>query len=537
MSKYNQGLFYDRVPKLVQLLLIILLSVILFGITPIYTTNIPYLVSGTGAMTEYYIWANYASVIGMGAAMPLIIRLKARFRTKEIFVSTFVGMAMLFIVMGTTKQPEVIVGASLLLGFLRMLAMMEVILPLFAILSADGNRGRFYTVFYTSVLIMTQISGYHVTEISHHFNWQYAYLYIAAICLGSALICVIFQHNLRFMKKIPLYYVDWYSGLLSIISFMILGYVFSFGKQQAWFASDNIKWATVAFFALFSIFLIRQQVIKRPFITLTGFRKSNVIHGMLMLGFLGMFLATATLQNTFAMGILRYNPMVNASLNLLMIPGLIVGAWVSIKWFAKEIPVKMLIFSGFASFMMYCIILYFSMVPEFGFSSWVLPMFFRGYGMGVLFIAIWFYTFDKLGLTEMLAAIGLVLIWRMFITLGGFTALFSWIQYQLQLQSLGNLAVYIDDVLLFSPGRGGIDLIGVQINGVLAANKTLFGYIIIAGIGVLTYVLTHHFGRPRFNLLNIKVSRKGELQVSDNEHSYVLKNDDGEIEETAAKSE
>jgi hypothetical protein len=33
----------------------------------VYTGNISYMVSGTGALTEYYMWANYATTIGMGA--------------------------------------------------------------------------------------------------------------------------------------------------------------------------------------------------------------------------------------------------------------------------------------------------------------------------------------------------------------------------------------------------------------------------------------------------------------------------------------
>ena len=510
---YNQGLFRDWVPKPVMLLLIVLLAILFFGMNGVYTGNIAYITGSTGRLSEYFMWGNYATVIGMGVAMPLYIRLKARFRTKEILVTSLVACALLFWMMSATDQPEDIVCFALLIGFFKMMGMMEILLPLMVILSKDGNRGRFYSVFYASVLIMTQVTGYYVTWLSYHYNWQYAYIVLAALCLIMAMLCVVFQHDLRFMKKVPLHYIDWFSILLYIVCFMVLAYIFAFGKQQAWFASDTIKWASVIFFGLFFLFLLRQQLLKRPYISLLPFRKNNVRHGLLMLLFLGMYLATATLQNIFSAGILGYNPLINASLNLMLIPGMILAGFVAVKWFNKGLTPQGLIISGFGAFLMYSVVMYFSMVTEFSYNSWWFPMILKGYAMTILFIAIWYYTLDKIDLTSMLSAIGFILIWRTFITLGLFSALFSWFQYKFQLQSLGNLAVYLDDITLFQPGNTS-PLRQVQINGILAANKILFGYISIAGIAILLYAIFHHYGRTRYRLLRVRIGFNNRISVS-----------------------
>ena len=116
MQKYNQGLFYDWVPKPIMLLLIIILALVLFSINPIYTANISYMVSSLGIMTEDLLWANYASVIGMGLAMPLFLRLKARFRVKETLTGSLIAMAFLFWLMATTDQAGIIIAAALLIG-------------------------------------------------------------------------------------------------------------------------------------------------------------------------------------------------------------------------------------------------------------------------------------------------------------------------------------------------------------------------------------------------------------------------------------
>jgi hypothetical protein len=104
----------------------------------------------------------------------------------------------------------------------------------------------------------------------------------------------------------------------------------------------------------------------------------------------------------------------------------------------------MFIFSGFAAMVGYAIVMYFSMVLEFNYENWYLPMFLKGYGMGSLFISVWFYTLDKLEMDDMLAAIGLVLVWRTFLAVGFFSALYSWFLYHFQVVAIGDLAVYMD---------------------------------------------------------------------------------------------
>lgn len=510
---YNQGLFHSWVPKSVMLLLLVVIALIFFGVSAIYTPNITYLVGSTGAMSEYYLWANYASVVGMGTVMPLIVRIKARFRTKEILVGSLTGIALLYMVMGTTHQPQVIIGASFLIGVFKMLGMMEVVLPLMFILSKDGNRGRFYSIFYTAVLIVTQIAGYYITKVSYYANWQFGYLFYAALCLVTAMVCIVFQHNQRFMRKVPLYYIDWMSVLLYISSFMVLGYILAFGKQQDWFNSTHIQYATASFVLLTFAFFFRQQLLTRPFLSLKAFKKNNVRHGIVMLLFLGMYLATTNLQNTFAMGVLGYNALTNASLNVMMIPGLVVGAIIAYKWFNRLIPIRMLTFMGFAAFMLYTIMMYFFMVPELNYTMWLLPMFFKGMGMSILFIVIWYYTLDQLDIPSLLSLIGFVLLWRTFISLGIFSALFTWVQYQLQVQSLSNLAVYLDDVLLIQTG-GNLSFNTVQLNAILAANKIIFGFLNILGIGILLYALFHHYGRTKDVLTRIRLSKIGQLWIS-----------------------
>ena len=98
-----------------------------------------------------------------------------------------------------------------------------------------------------------------------------------------------------------------------------------------------------------------------------------------------------------------------------------------------------------------------------------------------------------------------------------FGSIITWVHYQLQWQSVNNLAVFFDSGLMSNnPGVGNYG--SLQLGAILAANKTLLGYLIIAGIGLLTFILLHTFGELKYKIARFKVKymrngKKSERQV------------------------
>ena len=503
MAHYNQGLYKSWVPKPVQLLLIVVFTFLIMAINPVNTGNIGMMVGDLGTLPEYLLMANFASFIGMATSMPLVLRTKLRFRSKEIMVVSLAVTALLSFVIGTTDFPELIIASSFLMGFFKMLIMMEVILPLMFILSPDGKRGKFYAVFYPFSIVTGNIGGYYLAKLAYQTTWQYPHLLMAGLCLLMIMITVVFQHNQRFARKMPFSQIDWLSIVLFAGTFLFMSYFLSFGKTLNWFDAHNIRisfWGTLVCFVLLAI---RQLQLKRSYVSFSIFTKSNVQSGLLMLLFMGVFLGSSALQNTFTVGILGYDMVTNASLNLMMIPGVILTGVVAWFWFKREWPIKMFIFSGFAAFFLNSVIMYFIMVPELNYESWLLPMILRGYGLSALFIAVWFYTLDKLEMESMLQAIGLILVFRSFVATAVFSSFFSWLQYQFQWESVNNLALYLDGNLMSTQVALSNYKI-IQLNAILAANKKIYGLICIAAIGMMIYVIQHHFGKVRFSRLGWK---------------------------------
>jgi hypothetical protein len=94
--------------------------------------------------------------------------------------------------------------------------------------------------------------------------------------------------------------------------------------------------------------------------------------------------------------------------------------------------------------------LYFMMTPELNIAQLYLPQIINGYAMCSLFISVWIYVFDKAptAMNIILPSVAPIMIFRSFIMLGFFISLFGWLHYKFQLQSVGDLAVYFDSLIM-----------------------------------------------------------------------------------------
>ena len=64
-----------------------------------------------------------------------------------------------------------------------------------------------------------------------------------------------------------------------------------------------------------------------------------------------------------------------------------------------------------------------------------------------------------------------------------------------------------------NPGLGGYG--SIHLSAILAATKTLLGYLIIAGIGLLTFILLHTFGDLKYKIARFKVNFLGKGKKAD----------------------
>ena len=484
---YNKGLFADWVPKPVQLLLIIVFLLPILVVSGIYTGNLSYMVGSLGSQNEWIVFANYAGVVGMGVSLPIIFRYKLRFYTKFLMLKTLLMLALASFIIGTTDNNLVIVSSSFFIGFLKMFALIELIMPVMFIISPTGDRPRFYSIFYPMAIIVPQIAGYIMTRVGFTTYWENANYIMAILMLFLAVLALIFMHNKRFDRKVPLYYVDWTGMFLYTVVFLAMAYFIAFSKQLNYFRSDNILLATVVVIVGIILYQINQRLTKRPFVDFGSLKNYNVIHGIMMLFMLGFFLAGSSLQSKITIGILGFDAVMDNSYNLWMIPGLVLASIFSLKWLGKDKSLKIYILTGFSAFIFYYIFMYFLVSANVSYEQLIIPNIIRGFGMGVLFIGVWLYALSNLSVDATLGAAAVLIVVRTMIGPGVWSLIFGYFDGTWSLEALTNMAGKMDASAYSRETAMGLYRT-LNLEALMISTKRIYGMLILLGIAVLVYV-------------------------------------------------
>ena len=501
---YNKSPFADWVPKPLMLLFILFILFPIMSISGVYTTAATDISGGLAMYNEFISLANNATTIGMGLSMLIVLRVKMRFRSKEIITTSTIILATLSIVIATTDNPFVLVACSLLIGFFKMFPLIEMILPMMFILSPTGDKGRFYAIFYPLSIIAGQISSYYFASFVFDSGYQSPYYIMAIIMLIISVISLIFQHNQRFCFKLPLYQIDWLSMFILLISTMGFNIGLTFMKQQAWFVSPLVVWSLCIGIVAFIALVIRQKYVKRPFFNFASFYKMpNVGHSMILLLFLGIYLASSSIFSQYTVGVLEYNNLINAKINLWMIPGIVIAGVLAFVGFKKAWNVKYYIAAGFIAFFFHTLSLYFLMQMQMDINYLNYSMILKGMGMGLLFIGIWYYASLDLPMDKLFGIMCILLIARGFITTAIGGAIIGWTTYQGQWQSLNDISMYLDMGSL----QNGMSMFkALNLNALMASGKIVLGSLLWLIIPILIFVFSHHYGR--FNYRRIVLFRK-----------------------------
>lgn len=440
---------------------------------------------------EFLGMARNASTIGMSTSIFLLARLKSRFRTKELMTASAILLAALLYIIGTTQNPFVIIFCSFMIGFLRMYPMMEMATPLMMLI-AKGNKGIFYAIFYPLAISFSQIYSYFFCKLVTESNYQSIYFMMSGVMLFVAFLSQVFQHNQRFCRKTPLYQIDWLSIGMFATSAMCFNYFLSFMQQQGWFTSPYIVGSFFIGVFLMIMVVIRQPYVKRRLFHFSVFYKfENVRHAILLFLFFGVFMSITSAYSRYTAGVLGYNSVTSGSLNLWMIPGLVIAGIVGYLSFKNQWKIKYLILFGFTGMFLQAFSSYLLIQPEMNISYLRIPQIFKGIGMASLFMSIWFYASSNVPRNLMMGVMSIMIMVRscFSIAIGG--AIIGWASYQAQWQSLSDMSAYLDwgNTMI-----GAVNIRNININALMTSAKIVLGTICWLIIPILIIVASHSYG-------------------------------------------
>lgn len=198
-------------------------------------------------------------------------------------------------------------------------------------------------------------------------------------------------------------------------------------------------------FLFLGLTIWRQKFLKRPLIDFKVFTKENTLHSLILLVFLGVFLANSSIYVQYSIGVLGYNNLINAKVNLWMIPGIVLVGVLAFYCFKYKWRMKFFVAGGFISFFLHTLCLYLLIQPQMNIEYLQYSMIVKGIGMGMLFISIWFYASLGIPMDQMFGAMSILIMMRGFLTTAFGGAIISWALYQGQWQSINDISMFLDN--------------------------------------------------------------------------------------------
>jgi DHA2 family multidrug resistance protein len=508
MEMYD--LFYKWVPVYLRLPILFIWFLVILVANGVFAGTMTDTYSSLGVYAEPYTQAYNSMYIGMGLGLILHVRLKMRFSNKILLTGGFTAMLLMNIICATTSNPSLTIFACFIIGFTKISAYVEVYLIWIIIWSKKLDTRRVYPFVYFTALCGLHLITWLTTWLAYTYNWRYAYIVIVCMLLVCILLVLIFAENHPLKKKIPLYQAD-YPGLLLLASaMMLLNYVVVNGKVEDWLGSKKIIGALSISVITFLLFIIREFNVRHPIFDLQLFKRANFRLGLLYFFLLGIFIP-GTFQSAFSGTILHYEMIRNMELNLFMIPGIMLGCVVSYVWYLEESDPNILIFTGFLSFVVYHVLMYNRFLTDFNIQGFWLPSLIKGFGTALVYIAVGLYLTKNLGLKTILSAAGAMILVRSFLGSAVCSSLYTYFLYAERIRRFNYLAGLTDANNSLVKEHGSVlDFYkNLQEQATLTASKELSGYIIIAGIILLSVLLIGYLYQKTTNkILNKKPLHK-----------------------------
>lgn len=406
---YRIMAFRNFVPHPLRFIVLLCFAIIFQFSGGIYLTSVSQMVGGKVLLREDIMMAGYASFIGMTIVFPLLFRFKSRFTSRVTLISVATILILCNVVAMYTDNLLLLVTVCFFAGAFRMIGTFECFSSIQLVITPTRDFTVFFPFIYTLILGAVQLSGITTVYLDYFFDWQYMHVLIIALLLVMIIITFVLMRPFRFMKKLPLYGIDWTGAVLWTVFLLSSVYVLEYGEYLAWLNSFYIRLGILICFTNLMLAVCRMLTAKRPFISSEVFSYPKFIPGTVLMLILVLFLATPTvIQNAFTGGIMHYDSLNAASLNWLVLVGIVLGtvfSWYSLsvcKWGYKP-----LLFIGFSCIVGYHVIMYSIIDPRMNIEMLYIPSVLRGTGNSMLYVALTLYVTQSIPFNHFFQALSM----------------------------------------------------------------------------------------------------------------------------------
>lgn len=358
-NKRNNFPFYQWVPKPLGILILMFLFVPPTFSGGAYLSNLNEMSGELGLMVEEIQLASFFTSIGMCLFVPFMVRFLQARSVRRTYLWCFGLLIPLNYICAVTTYVPVLLAACLLIGFVRIIVMLNCTFTIAPYLTGVNTLSMFtmteiptpdvqykmermrtflMPVLYCFILLIAQSSNIVTAWFAYEYSWKDAYYVTIAMLLMAMLLALFTMPDIRNNEK---YYIEWNKVpelICMTIALCCMAYILAFGKTFDWFNSRHIIIAAAIMLLSIGLFLLSSlHNGDNAYLPLGVFRYRNIWMSMTLF-LIAMILNSANIfVGSFSKISTSINNYHSASLSGWAIVGCVAGLVLSVLLVLKKV--------------------------------------------------------------------------------------------------------------------------------------------------------------------------------------------------------
>ncbi|MES2064684.1 MAG: beta-carotene 15,15'-monooxygenase [Bacteroidota bacterium] len=257
---------------------------------------------------------------------------------------------------------------------------------MFTRLHSERAREISFSVFFGMLICVLPFTNLVTADLIDSYNFNLVYkgaLFSYLPCLCLIMLCM---NNIRLNVRFHLYKLDWQSFLFWSIMLVLLGYITIYGQEYYWLEDSRIFYSAVAIVVSTLVYIMRQRVLKRPYLNLEIFRFRNFKFAIFLIFILYVCRFAANITNSFFAGVIKLDPIHISYVNTINLLGLILGIIISCVMILQKMNIRFIWFPGFILLLAFHVMMYFLFATEANENNFYAPLFMQGLGVGMILV-------------------------------------------------------------------------------------------------------------------------------------------------------
>lgn len=437
----------------------------------------------------------YASLAGMALWFPMLFRTKFRFTNKSLLLFSCWMMVICNLATAYISFPPLLWAICFLVGICKIQGTFECLSNIQLWISSKRDYAVFFPILFVIILLALQISDALATYFLHLGDWRLMHYLIMGLMMINLLLLHGCTRHFRFMRKLPLYGIDWAGMGLWGALFLQLAFICVYGEYYDWWNSRLITFLTFTFILTLLFLIGRMRTVRHPYVSPAIWRFRHVKPIILLVVVVeGLLGAEFVLEETFIAEGLHYAEISTLHFNLYVSIGVVIGALIALWWLkVMRWGYTRLVVLGCVALIAYLGGIYFLISPHITREMLAFPLICRGMATSIMSITFLSAFRDSVPFPLFFQA--LCVFQGIHLVVGGLigSAIYGRGLSVLMADNLARYGFYLDDLSLssYNVSDYGVIIGHLAENCLLISIKQIYGWILYVAVGLTLLFLLY----------------------------------------------